>query len=79
MKLFNLYKILAIVFIVFVVFVIAILGYVLKQETDSALSVIAYFISGISLLISLISWNKIKNYLKVNAYKNHSELITEQS
>lgn len=57
-----------------IIFIIAVIGYILKQETDSTLSVIAYVFSGVSIIVSLISWNKIDKYLKEKAFKNHNEL-----
>lgn len=74
-KLFKVYKIVAILLIVFIVLFIAFLGYFLKQETDSTLSVFAYVFSGLSMLISLISWSKISKSIKNKAYKNHYSLL----
>jgi hypothetical protein len=76
-RIFRIYKATTKLSIGFVVFVIAILGYVFKQETDSSLSVIAYVFSGISLLVSLISWKAINKKLKNKAFKNHNELLMQ--
>ena len=57
------------------VLLIAFFGYFLKQETDSTLSVVAYVFSGLSILISLISWPKISRRIKNKAYKNYDSLI----
>lgn len=72
---FRMYKIVAKISIGFLVFIIAIVGYIFKQETDSSLSVIAYIFSGVSLLISLISWKSISVKLKEKAFKNHKALL----
>ncbi|TXD53637.1 MULTISPECIES: hypothetical protein [unclassified Polaribacter] len=56
------------------IILIAFVGYIIKQETDSTLSVIVFAISGISLLSSLLSWKSIKIKLKKKAFKNHNEL-----
>ncbi|MEE4247154.1 MAG: hypothetical protein V2I33_17210 [Kangiellaceae bacterium] len=76
-KLYKLYKIGAILTIVAIVLIIALIGYILKQESDSILSVVAYLFSGVSILISLLSWTKISNWMKNKAYKEHNELLEE--
>lgn len=79
-KVYKTYKILAGVSIGLVVVVIAFLGYFLKQESDSSLTVVSYVFGGISLLISvfsLISWSKISKMLEVKAFKSHNELLVK--
>lgn len=76
-KLFKVYKIVAKLSIVIIVLFIAFLGYFLKNETDSTLSVAAYIFSGISILISLISWSKFSVKLKNKAYRNHEILLKQ--
>lgn len=74
-RLHKVYRIVACLMIGSIILIITIVGYVLKQETDSTLSVIAYVLSAISIIISVISWNKIDKYLKEKAFKNHKELV----
>lgn len=78
-KLYRSYKIGAILIVSVIIVFIAFLGYILKQETDSTLSVIAYVFSGVSLLISLFSWSKISSWLKSKAYKDHNLLLQKHN
>lgn len=75
LRTFKIYKIFAKLSIALLVVIIAFFGYFLKQETDSNLSVFAYIFSGLSLLVSLISWYKIKIWLKNKAFENHEKLL----
>lgn len=74
-KIFSIYRVLARFVIATIVIFIGIIGYFLKQETDSSLSVLAYIFSGISLLISLISWKKISKFLEGKAFRKHYNLL----
>lgn len=74
----RVYRTVAKLLIGMIVVFIAIIGYVLKQETDSTLSIIAFVISGVSLLISLGSWKTINSKLETKAFKNHKKLVMEQ-
>ncbi|MEC7772875.1 MAG: hypothetical protein VX798_16970 [Bacteroidota bacterium] len=76
-KLFKVYKVAAILSIILIIILIAFIGSLLKQESDSTLSVVAYILSAISILISLISWPNISKKLKGMAYKNHYKLLEE--
>jgi len=71
----RVYRTVAKLLIGMTVILIAVIGYILKQETDSTLSIIAFVISGISLLISLGSWKTINSKLQKKAFKNHDTLI----
>lgn len=71
----RVYRTVARLLITAIIILIAMLGYILKQETDSTLSVIAFVLSGVSLLIGLLSWRTVDVYLKKRAFKNHKSLI----
>lgn len=57
--------------IALVIGAVFLLGYALKGERDSNLSVVAYIISAVSLFISAVSWRTIDKYLKNKAFKNY--------
>jgi hypothetical protein len=76
-RIFRVYRTVAKLSIGLSVFIIAIIGYIFKQETDSSLSVIVYIFSGISLLISLISWKTINTKLKKKAFQNYNALLNQ--
>ena len=76
-RIFRVYRTVAKLSIGISVLIIAIIGYIFKQETDSSLSVIAYIFSGISLLISLISWKTISTKLKKKAFQNYNALLNQ--
>ena len=77
LKLYGFYRIGAILCIFLIIVLLIFIGYILKQESDSILSVIAYIFSGISLLIGCISWSKISKFLKIKAYKEHLILLAQ--
>lgn len=70
-RLYSSYKIWTMVTIGCIILIIILLGYALKDENDSNLSVAVYIFSAVSILISVISWNSIDNYLKKMAFKNY--------
>lgn len=74
-NLYRVYKTVTVLVMAIVVIIIAFLGYVLRQETDSILSIIAFVISALSLLISAFSWRKIKIRLHEKAYKSYESLV----
>lgn len=70
-KLYINYKIWTIALISLIILFIILLGYALRGENDSNLSVAAYIFSAVSLLISLVGWSTIDKFLKNKAYKNY--------
>lgn len=74
-RILKIYKALTKVFIALLVLIIFLIGYFLKDDSDSNLSVIAFVVAGLSLLVSLVSWSKISGFLKRLAFKNHEKLL----
>lgn len=70
-KLYSSYRKWTMALIAFAILLVILLGYTLKGDNDSDLSVVAYIISAISLLVGVISWSAIDKYLRNKAFKNH--------
>lgn len=73
------YKMFAMLAIALVVIIIGLIIYILRQETDTPLSIVSMIFSISPLIISLISWKKIKQMLYKKAYEKHEDLVATEN
>lgn len=73
-RLYLIYKYLALAVIISIVLIIGFLSYFLKQENDTIIATISFGLLILTVIMGVLTKNKIENWLREKAFKSYKEL-----